>query len=343
MPVDRPVPYRPQEHRVSQPPGFVAAMERHQVAVYLGALAAGGLLGWAAPGAGPGLEHAINPVLAALLYVTFLQVPAARLLRSLRAGRFLAAALVVNFAVVPLVVAAMFAFLPDEQAVRMGVLLVLLTPCIDYVIVFSGLAGGSSRQLLAATPLLLLAQMVLLPGYLYLFMGSDLADIVEAGPFVEAFAVLIALPLTLAWLTQAWAARRPAGRRTADAAGTAMVPLMAATLATVVASQVPKVDDSVGDVARVVPFYVLFLAAMAFAGLGVARLFRLDVPASRAIVFTGATRNSLVVLPLALALPDRLAAAAVVVVAQTLVEVVGMVVYVRLVPRLLPDGVRAGA
>ncbi|WBB64544.1 bile acid:sodium symporter [Streptomyces sp. WMMC500] len=318
-------------------------MEQHQVAVYLGALAAGGLVGWFAPGAGPGLEHAINPVLAALLYVTFLQVPAAQLLRSLRAGRFLAAALVVNFVVVPLVVAAMFAFLPGERAVRMGVLLVLLAPCVDYVIVFTGLAGGSSRRLLAATPLLLLAQMVLLPGYLYLFLGSGLADVVEAGPFVEAFAVLIALPLALAWLTQAWAARRPAGRRTAGAAGTAMVPLMAATLAIVVASQVPKLDDGVGDVARVVPFYVLFLAAMAVAGLGVARLFRLDVPAGRAIVFTGATRNSLVVLPLALALPDPLAAAAVVVVAQTLVEVAGMVIYVRLVPRLLPDAARAGA
>ncbi|AUH41723.1 arsenic resistance protein [Streptomyces sp. CMB-StM0423] len=328
---------------MAQPGGIVVAMERHQVAVYLGALVVGGVVGWVAPDAGPGLEHAINPVLAALLYVTFLQVPAAQLLRSLRSGRFLAAALVVNFAVVPLVVAAMFAFLPDEQAIRMGVLLVLLTPCIDYVIVFSGLAGGSSRQLLAATPLLLIAQMVLLPGYLYLFMGSDLADIVEAGPFVEAFVVLIAIPLTLAWLTQAWAARRPAGQKTADAAGTAMVPLMAATLATVVASQVPEVDDSAGDVARVVPFYVLFLAVMAFAGLGVARLFRLDVPAGRAIVFTGATRNSLVVLPLALALPDRLAAAAVVVVTQTLVEVVGMVIYVRLIPRLLPDPVRARA
>ncbi|GAA2214499.1 hypothetical protein GCM10009850_099640 [Nonomuraea monospora] len=81
---------------------------------------------------GPGLvaelEPAINPVLAALLYVTFLQVPAAELVRSLRAGRFLAAALAVNFAVVPLVVAAMFAFLPADQAVRLGVLLVLLTP-----------------------------------------------------------------------------------------------------------------------------------------------------------------------------------------------------------------------
>ncbi|MGW6241127.1 arsenic resistance protein [Streptomyces sp. NPDC055094] len=313
-------------------------MERHQVAVYVGALAAGGLVGWTAPGAGPGLEHAINPVLAALLYVTFLQVPASELVRSLRAGRFLAATLVVNFLVVPLVVAAMFAFLPDDQAVRLGVLLVLLAPCVDYVIVFSGLAGGSSRRLLAATPLLLLAQMVLLPGYLFLFMGQDLADVVAAGPFVEAFVVLIVIPLALAWLTQAWAARRPAGQKTADAVGTAMVPLMAATLFTVVASQVPKLGgaDSLTDVARVVPFYVLFLVVMAFAGLGVARAFRLDVPAGRAVVFTGATRNSLVVLPLALALPDGLAVAAVVVVTQTLVEVIGMVIYVRAVPRLLP-------
>ncbi|MFJ6181529.1 arsenic resistance protein [Streptomyces sp. NPDC092295] len=313
-------------------------MERHQVAVYVGALAAGGLVGWTAPGAGPGLEHAINPVLAALLYVTFLQVPASELVRSLRAGRFLAATLVVNFLVVPLVVAAMFAFLPDDQAVRLGVLLVLLAPCVDYVIVFSGLAGGSSRRLLAATPLLLLAQMILLPGYLFLFMGQDLADVVAAGPFVEAFVVLIVIPLALAWLTQAWAVRRPAGQKTADAMGTAMVPLMAATLFTVVASQVPKLGDadSLTDVARVVPFYVLFLVVMAFAGLGVARAFRLDVPAGRAVVFTGATRNSLVVLPLALALPDGLAVAAVVVVTQTLVEVIGMVIYVRAVPRLLP-------
>ncbi|WP_079252469.1 bile acid:sodium symporter [Streptomyces sp. MP131-18] len=311
-------------------------MERHQVAVYAGAMAVGALVGWAVPEAGPGLGHAINPVLAVLLYVTFLQVPAAELIRSLRAGRFLAAALVVNFAVVPLVVAAMFVFLPDDRAVRMGVLLVLLAPCVDYVIVFAGLAGGNARRLLAATPLLLIAQMVLLPLFLLLFMGSELADIIEAGPFAEAFIVLIVVPLTLAWLAQVLTVRRPAARRVVDAAGTAMVPLMAATLFTVVASQVPKLDDSLADVARVVPFYVLFLAVMAFAGRAVARLFRLDVPDGRALVFTGATRNSLVVLPLALALPDHLAVAAVVVVTQTLVEVVGMVIYVRAIPRLLP-------
>jgi len=202
------------------PQGLVERMEHHQVVIYLAAMAAGALLGWAAPGLGPGLEHAINPVLGALLFVTFLQAPAAELVRSLRDGRFLSAAVVVNFVVVPLVVAAMFAFLPGDQAVRLGVLLVLLCPCVDYVIVFSGLAGGSSRRLLAATPVLLVAQMLLLPGFLYLFMGSELADIVEVGPFLEAFVGLIVIPLALAWALQAWAARRPAGQKVSEAART---------------------------------------------------------------------------------------------------------------------------
>nr|WP_306670119.1 hypothetical protein [Rhodococcus opacus] len=88
-------------------------------------------------------------------------------------------------------------------------LLVLLCPCVDYVIVFSGLAGGSSRRLLAATPLLLIAQMVLLPVFLFAFLGSGLAGIVEAGPFLQAFLVLIVIPLALAWITQSG---RPAQR-----------------------------------------------------------------------------------------------------------------------------------
>jgi ACR3 family arsenite transporter len=235
-----------------QPQGLVGRKEHHHVAVYLVARVAGGLV---AARRGAGLEHAINPVLGALLYVTFLQVPAAELLRSLRDGRFLSATLVVNFVVVPAVAAAMFVFLSAEQAVRIGVLLVLLTPCVDYVIVFSGLAGGSNRRLLAATPLLLIAQMLLLPGFLYLFLGPELAD------FVEAFVVLILIPLALAWATRA-----AAGRTVSAAANTTMVPLMAATILVVVASQVPKLGGNLTAVAAVVPFYVVFLVVMAFAG-----------------------------------------------------------------------------
>jgi ACR3 family arsenite transporter len=317
---------------------LVAQMERHQVPIYIGGILAGALVGLVAPAAGPGLEVAINPILGALLYVTFLQVPARELVRSLRAGRFLAATLVVNFMVVPLVVAAMFGFLPAGEAVRIGVLLVLLTPCVDYVIVFSGLAGGSSERLLATTPLLLIVQMLLLPVFLFLFLGPGLVNIIELAPFVEAFLVLIVIPLALAWGTQAWAARHPSGNAFYRRASAAMVPLMVATLLVVVASQIPKLGDDVSAVLSVIPFYAAFLAVMAILGFAVARVFRLAPREGRAIVFTGATRNSLVVLPLALALPDSLSVAGIVIVTQTLVEVIGMVIYLRAIPKLIPEG-----
>ncbi|WP_374693862.1 arsenic resistance protein [Gordonia rubripertincta] len=315
--------------------GVVDRLERHQVAIYLIAIAAGGAVGWAATDLGSILEHLINPLLGALLYVTFLQVPVADLGEALRDTRFLSALLVINFVLVPLVVAVMYAMLPAQQAVQVGVLLVLLCPCVDYVIVFSGLAGGSSTRLIAATPLLLVAQMALLPLFLWLFLGSELTDVVEFRPFAVAFVVLIVIPLALAWATQWWTTRRSAGARVTEAVNTTMVPLMAAVLFVVVASQVPALDGNLSDVASVVPFYVAFLVVMAFLGTALSAAFRLDTGGRRALVFSGATRNSLVVLPLALALPAGFEIAAVVVVTQTLVEVIGMVVYVRLVPRLV--------
>ena len=61
----------------------------------------------------------------------------------------------------------------------------------------------------------------------------------------------------------------------------------------------------------------------------------MDVPSRRAATFSGVTRNSLVVLPLALALPASFALTPLVVVTQTLVELVAMVVMVAGVPRLI--------
>jgi ACR3 family arsenite efflux pump ArsB len=316
---------------------LAARLEQHQVPVYLAAVASGVLVGLAAPETDDGFEALIYPVLGALLYVTFLQVPFPALRAAFADRRFLVAALGLNFLIVPVVVFALSRPAPGGTAVELGVLLVLLTPCIDYVIVFTRLAGGSDRRLLAAAPLLMLAQMALLPVYLWLFMGSELADIVEPGPFLEAFLVLIVLPLALAWTTEAWAARSRAGARLKSAADQTPVALMALTLLVVVASQLPSVRADIDQVAGVVPLYVAFLVVMAAVGTWLGRALRFDAPAARALLFTGATRNSLVVLPLALALDDAYALTGAVIVTQTLVELIGMVVYVRVVPRLLPD------
>jgi arsenite transporter len=318
-------------------PRLAERLERHQIPVYLIALAVGGVVGLAAPGADDTLEASIYPVLGALLYVTFLQVPFTELRAAFADRRFLAAALALNFVAVPPIAYALSRLAPDGTAVELGVLMVLLTPCIDYVIVFTRVAGGSERLLLAAAPLLMLAQLALLPIYLWLFLGSELSDIVEPGPFLEAFLLLIILPLGLAWATEAWAHASATGASLKARMDELPVVLMALTLLVVVGSQLPRVRDDIDQIVGVVPLYAAFLLVMAVVGAGAARAGRFDAATSRALVFTGATRNSLVILPLALALPDEYDLTAAVIVTQTLVELLGMLVYVRALPRVLPE------
>lgn len=311
----------------------VAWLEKFQIPLYLLALLIGAVVGLGAPSSAHAFEIAINPVLIVLLYATFLAVPFSAIGASLRDGKFLLSVVVLNFVLVPVVVFALTRFITDNQAVFVGVLLVLLAPCIDYV---SGLAGAASERLLASAPLLMLLQIAFLPVYLWLFVGSELVDIIDIAPFVEAFVLLIVVPLVLAALTQALARRRRIGTRIMDVMSAAMVPVMMATLTVVVASQIDAVRSEGSQLIAAVPIFVAFLLVMAVVGWATARVTCQDVPAARALIFSGATRNSLVVLPLALALPPPLSLAAVVVVTQTLVELVGMVVYVRLIPRLVP-------
>ncbi|MFC6835693.1 arsenic resistance protein [Halomarina ordinaria] len=313
-------------------------LQRRQVSVYAVAvlLAVGLALG--RPDATPVVQRFIDPVLAVLLYVTFLEIPFVRLRRAFRDARYVAAALGMNFLVVPVVVFVLTRALPPRPVLLVGAFMVLLTPCIDYVITFTDLAGGDAELVTATTPALMLVQLSLLPLYLWLFMGEGIAEAIEPEPFVEAFLLVIALPLTLAWLTELWADRSAPGERWQVAMGWLPVPMLAATLFVVVASQLPRVWDSIGQVATVVPVYVAFLVVMPLLGRFAAGALGMDVGETRALVFTSVTRNSLVVLPLALALPAGYELAPAVVVTQTLVELVGMVVLTRVVPAwLVPD------
>lgn len=311
-------------------------MERHQVPLYLAALVLGAAVGLLVPAVAHPAELAINPVLGLLLYATFLGVPFAKIGQAFRDWRFLSTILVVNFVLVPVVVFLLSRIVAHDQVLLVGVLFVLLTPCVDYVIVFTGIAGGAKERLLAAAPLLMLAQMLLLPVYLWLFVGAEFVQAVDLAPFLEAFLLLIVLPLVSAGLTQLAAARTRSGAAVQEVVLGAMVPLMMLTLAVVVASQISGVGQQIGALLLAIPVYVLFAAVMVPIGAATGKIARLDVPARRAIVFSGATRNSLVVLPLVLALPAAFDLAPLVVVTQTLVELIVMVVFVRLVPRLVP-------
>lgn len=317
--------------------------DRHQVPLYLAAILIGVVVGLLAPQVSYGLEHAIEPVLMLLLFATFLGVPLIEVGRGFTDVRFLLTVLLANFVVVPAFAWCLSRFVADDRGLMLGVLLVLLTPCVDYVIVFTGLAGGARARLLAAAPLLMIVQILLLPAYLLLFVGADVLAVIEVAPFAEAFVLLIVVPLVAAAIVQATARRHRVGRAVEIGMAGAMVPLMMATLAVVVGSQIAAVGSQLGTLVRLLPLYVAFVLIAVFVGILAGRVGRLDVPGTRAVVFSVATRNSLVVLPLALALPTSLSIAPLAIVTQTLVELVSMAVLVRLVPGLVsaPDGPRS--
>lgn len=315
-------------------------LERHQILLYFLAVLLAAGLALALPSQAAGLESCINPALALMLYLTFYQVPMTELKRAFRQIRFLAALLLANFLFVPVLLAVMLPLFPADPLLRLGMLMVLLCPCIDYVVTFSHLGKADARLLLAATPVLLLVQMLLLPGYLNIFLGHGVSQGVSAAPFVHAFIWLIAIPLALAALTQAALAAAKRNRavhlatQVSALLGVLPVPATALVLFIVVAAVIPQLGLALPTVWKILPVYVVFALVAPVLGWMAARLLRLAPAEGRALAFSAGTRNSLVVLPLVLAIPGALPLLPAVVLAQTLVELVAELLYIRVIPML---------
>ncbi len=311
-------------------------LERNQISLYVFVLLLAGGIGLFAPEMGIHLDITISFVIAILMYSMFSQIPFTTLKESFSNRRFLGALLTVNYIAVPIVVWLLTLFLPNHPPLLLGVYLVLLTPCIDYVIVFTALGGGNEKAMLISTPILFITQMLFLPFYLWLFIGHEASEIVEKGPFLEAFLELIVIPLVIAIIFQLLAKKSIIGQKIIHFSAWLPVPFMALTLFVVVASQIGKLSSSIDLIVKVIPIYIAFMLIMPFISKHIGKRFKLDLASGRALIFSGSTRNSLVVLPLALSLPDSIHTVVVaIIVTQTIVEIIGEIMYIRIVPHLL--------
>ncbi|MFN3721806.1 MAG: arsenic resistance protein [Paracoccaceae bacterium] len=309
-------------------------MERHQVWIYVAAIALGLGLGTAWDGA-VSLESLLWPVLGGLLFVTFTQVPLLHVSAAFRDRRFMTAVLIGNFVFIPLLVVGLVWFLPDDPVLRLGVVIVLLMPCTDWYITFTHLSGGDTGRAIAVTPVNLLVQITLLPVYLWAFMGNSFSEIVAAGPVVTVFLTLIVLPLVAAWGVERWAARAASGARVIQTLGWTPVPLLALVVFLIAASQAQTVFGSVPLLLGATPVFVAFLIVSVGLGLLISRAVGFDARQARALIFSFATRNSFVMLPLALALPTEWRGATVVIVHQSVIELLGILALLWLLPRLI--------
>jgi ACR3 family arsenite efflux pump ArsB len=309
-------------------------LERQQVWIYLAAITVGLGAGSVWPAVGPWLEALLWPTLMLLLYATFVQVPLLHVREAFGDRRFLAAVLIGNFVLLPLLAWVLVMWLPADPVLIVGVLLVLLVPCTDWFITFSQLGGGNVPRAIAVTPLNLLLQLLLLPPCLWLIAGSDGLPQLGFEDFAPALLVVI-VPLLLAAVTERWIEARPQRDAVRERLAWWPVPLLAVVVFQIAAAQVGAVLEATELFSTVVPVFVAFLLAAAVLAKLLARWMALPADQGRTLAFSLGTRNSFVVLPFALSLPAGWELAAVVIVLQSVVELLGMVVFLWWVPRHL--------
>ncbi|RBQ32775.1 arsenic resistance protein [Arcobacter sp. FW59] len=312
-------------------------MENYQIAIYFIIIAIAILITFVVPNTSS-FQSLINPALALMLFVTFLQVPISELTQAFKKIRFIFALLFSNFILIPLLVFGLIQFLPDNPLLKLGVLFVLLTPCVDYVVTFSHLGKADSKLLLASTPILLIVQMLLLPVYLSVFLGEESSSLVEISPFIEAFIFLILAPLLLAGFFQIFSKKSVFIEKIVDIFNLLPVPSTAFVLLVVILSVVPQLSSVINDILFIVPIYIAFAIIAPIIGFSVGKIFKFETKEKSAIAFSSATRNSLIILPLALAVPNALPLLPAVIVMQTFVELISSIIYIFIFKKINKKG-----
>ena len=243
-------------------------------------------------------------------------------------------ALLANFVLVPILVWLLVQLLPSVPAMQWGLALVLLVPCTDWFLTFTHLGGGDMPRAVSLTPVNLLLQLLLLPIYLPLVTEGVTPPL--SFSTLTPVVLLLVVPLILAAICERTVFMLPAGRRIQSGLAWMPVPVLALLILCVAAA------NGVTWVASIDVLWTVVVASIAFAVLALtlalvlARSVRLPATHGRTLAFTLLTRNSFVVLPLALALPAGWELASLTVVTQSFVELSLLILGVRLVPRLFP-------
>ncbi|UQZ90359.1 arsenic resistance protein [Deltaproteobacteria bacterium Smac51] len=189
----------------------MSLLEKMQTLIMLAAIALGFASGRFLPAAA-GADVLITPALMCMLFGLFLGISLSELKRGFLDMKFTSVSLAVNFVWIPVLGWWLGGiFLADSPALRIGYIMLLVTPCTDWYLVFTGIARGNVPLSAAILPINLIVQVILLPVYLLLFSG--LSGHLELGPILRSVLLVLVLPFSLAqavrrFMTEGGAVRR---------------------------------------------------------------------------------------------------------------------------------------
>lgn len=135
----------------------------------------------------------ITIFLALMLFALFLDIPLSDIKSSFSNIKFTSTSLIINFIWTPLFGYFLGKlFLSGNIDLFIGFVMLILTPCTDWYLVFTKMSRGNMPLSLSILPLNLILQLVLLPVYLWVFFSSS--NMLELSNLIDGLVTFIVIP-----------------------------------------------------------------------------------------------------------------------------------------------------
>jgi ACR3 family arsenite efflux pump ArsB len=248
----------------------------------------------------------IQVFLMVMLFVVFMCVSIREIGRSFSNKRFTCSALLINFVWTPIfsmILGLMFA----EIDIRIGLMMLLVTPCTDWYLVFTAAAKGNVAMSGALLPLNLALQIVLMPVYLLVFFNAQIS--MDIPDLLVSMVVVLVIPLAAAVVIKALMSRAGImerfGKAVTDRGDNLQLTFLCLAIMVMFASQSAELLDNLQLFVMLIVPLLVFFAMNYLVSAAVAKAQRFDVPDTTSLVFTSMARNSPLSLAIAVAaFPD---------------------------------------
>ncbi|ELY89102.1 Bile acid:sodium symporter [Natrialba hulunbeirensis JCM 10989] len=171
-------------------------VEKYQTVFVFGAIVGGLALGQVS-GVPSVADVLILPFLMVMLFGAFAGMPLSKLRSAFGNRRVAGTSLLVNFVWNPVLAVVLGAvFLREHPALWVGLIMLMVTPCTDWYLIFTDIADGDVPLATSILPYNLVLQLVLLPVYLYVFAGELVELPLEL--LLESVVLVLIVPLVLA-------------------------------------------------------------------------------------------------------------------------------------------------
>jgi ACR3 family arsenite efflux pump ArsB len=191
-------------------------------------------------------------------------------------------------------------FMSGAVSLQIGFVMLLVTPCTDWYLIFTGLANGNVKLGASILPANLILQIILLPAYLFLFMGRSVS--IDFTTIMQSIVIVLVIPFLSAaavkWLIKKTNRSQWFDRILKKNDDIQFVLLCLAIVSMFASQGSILLANTVVFAKLIIPLF-LFFAVNFFLSFGIGTKLKLPFYAIVPLIFTTLARNSPVSLAIA--------------------------------------------